>query len=46
MAQLNALGIVVSDMERTIRFYRIIGARRAGDTGEGHVETDPRERTD
>ena len=25
MPQLNAVGIVVSDMERSIRFYRLLG---------------------
>jgi uncharacterized glyoxalase superfamily protein PhnB len=39
MAQLNAIGIVVSDMERTIRFYRLIGLDVPETPGEGHVET-------
>ena len=25
MANLNAIGIVVTDMERSIRFYRLLG---------------------
>ena len=39
MAQLNAIGIVVSDMERSIHFYRLIGLDVPETPGEGHVET-------
>jgi catechol 2,3-dioxygenase-like lactoylglutathione lyase family enzyme len=35
---LNALGIVVSDMERSIRFYRLIGLDVPETPGEGHVD--------
>jgi uncharacterized glyoxalase superfamily protein PhnB len=39
MAQLNAIGIVVSDLERSIRFYRLLGLDVPETPGEGHVET-------
>ena len=39
MAQLNAIGIVVSDMERSIRFYRLLGLEVPETPGEGHVDT-------
>jgi catechol 2,3-dioxygenase-like lactoylglutathione lyase family enzyme len=39
MAQLNAIGIVVSDMERSIRFYRLLGLDVPETPGEGHVDT-------
>ena len=39
MAQLNAIGIVVSDMEQSIRFYRLLGLDVPETPGEGHVET-------
>src|SRR5258708_8285806 len=39
MAQLNAIGIVVSDMERSIRFYRLLGVDVPETPGEGHVDT-------
>ena len=38
MPRLNALGIVVSDMERSIRFYRLIGLDVPETPGEGHVD--------
>ena len=38
MAQLNAIGIVVSDMERSLAFYRLIGLEVPETPGEGHVE--------
>jgi uncharacterized glyoxalase superfamily protein PhnB len=38
MAQLNAIGIVVSDMERSIRFYRLLGLDVPETPSEGHVE--------
>jgi catechol 2,3-dioxygenase-like lactoylglutathione lyase family enzyme len=36
---LNALGIIVSDMERSIRFYRLLGLDVPETPGEGHVDT-------
>lgn len=39
MPQLNAFGIVVGDMERSIRFYRLLGLDVPETPGEGHVET-------
>jgi catechol 2,3-dioxygenase-like lactoylglutathione lyase family enzyme len=39
MPQLNAIGIVVSDMERSIRFYRLLGLDVPDTPGEGHVDT-------
>jgi catechol 2,3-dioxygenase-like lactoylglutathione lyase family enzyme len=39
MASLNAIGIVVSDMERSIRFYRLLGLDVPETPGEGHVDT-------
>jgi catechol 2,3-dioxygenase-like lactoylglutathione lyase family enzyme len=39
MPQLNAIGIVVSDMERSIRFYRLLGLEVPETPGEGHVDT-------
>jgi catechol 2,3-dioxygenase-like lactoylglutathione lyase family enzyme len=39
MAQLNAIGVVVSDMERSIRFYRLLGLDVPETPGEGHVDT-------
>jgi len=38
MPQLNALGIVVSDMERSIRFYRLIGLDVPETPEEGHID--------
>ena len=38
MAELNALGIVVSDMATSIRFYRLLGLDLPETPGEGHVE--------
>jgi catechol 2,3-dioxygenase-like lactoylglutathione lyase family enzyme len=38
MPQLNAIGIVVSDMERSIRFYRLLGLDVPETPGEGHVD--------
>jgi catechol 2,3-dioxygenase-like lactoylglutathione lyase family enzyme len=38
MAQLNAIGIVVSDLERSIRFYRLLGIDVPETPTEGHVE--------
>ena len=39
MPNLNAIGIVVSDMEQSIRFYRLIGLDVPETPAEGHVET-------
>ena len=39
MPQLNAIGIVVSDMERSIRFYRLLGIDVPETPEEGHVDT-------
>ena len=38
MANLNAVGIIVSDMEQSIRFYRLLGLEVPETPGEGHVE--------
>jgi uncharacterized glyoxalase superfamily protein PhnB len=38
MAQLNAVGIVASDMARSIAFYRMLGLDVPETPGEGHVE--------
>ena len=38
MAELNALGIVASDMATSIRFYRLLGVDLPETPGEGHVE--------
>jgi catechol 2,3-dioxygenase-like lactoylglutathione lyase family enzyme len=37
--ELNAVGIVVSDMERSIRFYRLLGLDVPETPAEGHVDT-------
>jgi catechol 2,3-dioxygenase-like lactoylglutathione lyase family enzyme len=40
MAQLNAIGIVVSDVARSIHFYRLLGVDIASGTeDEGHIDT-------
>ena len=39
MAQLNAIGIVASDMSRSIRFYRLLGFDVPETPDEGHVDT-------
>ena len=39
MPQLNALGIVVSDMARSIGFYRLLGLDVPETPDEGHVDT-------
>ena len=42
-AQLDAIGIAVSDMGRTLAFYRLLGLEfPAGAESEGHVETTTR----
>jgi uncharacterized glyoxalase superfamily protein PhnB len=38
VADLNAIGIVVSDMARSIRFYRLLGLDFPETPDEGHVE--------
>ena len=38
MPELNALGIVTSDMATSIRFYRLLGLDLPETPGEGHVE--------
>ncbi len=38
MPELNAIGIVVSDMATSIRFYRLLGLDLPDTPGEGHVE--------
>jgi uncharacterized glyoxalase superfamily protein PhnB len=37
--ELNAIGIVVSDMATSIRFYRLLGLEVPETPDEGHVET-------
>ena len=39
MTQLNAIGIVVRDMESSIRFYRLLGLDVPETPAEGHVDT-------
>ena len=39
MPQLNAIGIVVSDMARSIAFYRLLGLDVPETPDEGHVDT-------
>ena len=38
MPSLNAIGIVTSDMSRSIRFYRLVGLDVPETPDEGHVE--------
>jgi len=38
MAVLNAIGIAVSDMQASIRFYRLLGLDVPDDPGDGHVD--------
>src|SRR3954452_13858057 len=38
MDDLNAIGIVVSDMERSIRFYRLLGVDFPETPDEGHLD--------
>jgi uncharacterized glyoxalase superfamily protein PhnB len=38
MPRLNALGVVTSDMARSIRFYRLLGVDVPETPGEGHVD--------
>ena len=39
MPQLNAIGIVTSEMAESIRFYRLLGLDVPETPGEGHVDT-------
>ena len=39
MPELNAIGIVASDMDRSIRFYRLLGLDVPETPQEGHVDT-------
>jgi predicted lactoylglutathione lyase len=39
MPQLNAIGIVASDLGRSISFYRLLGVDVPETPGEGHVDT-------
>jgi predicted lactoylglutathione lyase len=39
MPQLNAIGIVASDMGRSLSFYRVLGVDIPETPGEGHVDT-------
>ena len=39
MPSLNALGIVASDMARSIRFYRLLGLDVPETPDEGHIDT-------
>jgi catechol 2,3-dioxygenase-like lactoylglutathione lyase family enzyme len=38
MPQLNAIGIVASDLERTIRFYRLLGVDVPDPDEGGHID--------
>jgi len=38
MPQISAIGIVASDMERSIRFYRLLGIDVPETPGEGHLD--------
>ncbi|HET7807416.1 MAG TPA: VOC family protein [Gaiellaceae bacterium] len=38
MPELNAIGIVASDMAASIRYYRLLGLDMPDTPGEGHVE--------
>lgn len=39
MSQLNAIGIVASDMARSIQFYRLLGLDVPETPDEGHIDT-------
>jgi catechol 2,3-dioxygenase-like lactoylglutathione lyase family enzyme len=39
MAQLNAIGITVSDMSKSIRFYRLLGLDVPETPDEDHIDT-------
>jgi uncharacterized glyoxalase superfamily protein PhnB len=38
MATLNAIGLAVSDLERSMQFYRLLGADFPDGPAQGHVE--------
>ena len=38
MPELNAIGITVSDLRRSLQFYRLLGLDLPEDSDEGHVE--------
>ena len=38
MTELNAIGITVSDLPRSMRFYRLLGLDLPEDPADGHVE--------
>ena len=38
MPELNAIGIAVSDLQRSLQFYRLLGLDLPDDAGEDHVE--------
>jgi uncharacterized glyoxalase superfamily protein PhnB len=38
VAELNAIGIAVADLERSMQFYRLLGLEFPEDPAEGHVE--------
>lgn len=38
MPELNAIGIAVSDLRRSLEFYRLLGLDLPEDSPEGHVE--------
>ena len=38
MAELNAIGIAVSNLRRSMEFYRLVGLDLPDDPAEGHVE--------
>ena len=38
MPELNAIGIVASDVARSIAFYRLLGVDDFQEDGEGHIE--------
>ena len=39
MPELNAIGITVSDLRRSLQFYRLLGLDLPEDSDEDHVET-------
>ena len=38
MAELNAIGIAVADLRRSMQFYRLLGLDLPEDAADGHVE--------
>jgi len=38
MSEMNAVGIAVADLSRSLRFYRLLGLDLPEDSAEGHVE--------